>query len=488
MNPFLFSIIVIAACFGIFYLFMKKQETLQRQENIPQTSGTPEGEVTDVIYQEISKLNVPSFAKSQVSQTLAKIVDQEIHKKTVYVSQQVEKKYTKVLEEKTKEVKVITQKYEATEKKYEGVVKEKKQTEAVMKSIAEGLVVVNEKGETLLMNPAAEKILGVSKENLVGKNVASAQKEGKVISLAQQTPGKEESEITVVSEDDNTKRVIRSSTAVIQNESGQTVGMVSVLTDVTKQKELDELKNKFVSNVSHELRAPMNCIKESINLLLERFAGDVNAEQQKILELAKRNIVRLSDLINDLLDLAKLESKEYKLKYSTFRLEGLLHQVVATFEAWAKSKKVSLDFKSTPASIEIEADHDKIIQILTNLVSNALKFTPENGNIVIDAKLLLGDTPGAQGYVQVTVQDSGVGMTQEDIKKLFQKFVQVSSATKTTATGTGLGLAIIKEICDMHGGRVWVESEIDKGSRFMFVLPQRNPKPEATQDKQPQAA
>lgn len=385
------------------------------------------------------------------------------------------------------EDKVITQKYEATEKKYEGVVKEKKQTEAVMKSIAEGLVVVNEKGETLLMNPAAEKILGVSKENLVGKNVSSAQKEGKVISLAQQTPGKEESEITVTSPDDQTKRVIRSSTAVIQNESGQTVGMVSVLTDVTKQKELDELKNKFVSNVSHELRAPMNCIKESINLLLERFAGDVSPEQEKILDLAKRNIVRLSDLINDLLDLAKLESKEYKLKYSTFRLEGLLHQVVDTFEAWAKSKKVGLDFKCTPASIEIEADHDKIIQILTNLIGNALKFTPENGKVTIDARLLLGETPGAQGYAQITVQDSGVGMTQEDIKKLFQKFVQVSSATKTTSTGTGLGLAIVKEICDMHGGRVWVESEIDKGSRFMFVIPQRNPKPEAAPAQPPAA-
>jgi len=483
MNPFLFSVIVIAACFVIFYLFMKKQEVLQKQEIIPQTSGTPEGEVTDTIYQEISKLNVPAFAKSQVSQTLAKIVDQEIHKKTAYVSSQVEKKYTKVLEEKTKEVKVITQKYEATEKKYEGVVKEKKQTEAVMKSIAEGLVVVNEKGETLLMNPAAEKILGVSKENLVGKNVASAQQEGKVISLAQQTPGKEESEITVTSPDDQTKRVIRSSTAVIQNESGQTVGMVSVLTDVTKQKELDELKNKFVSNVSHELRAPMNCIKESINLLLEHFAGPVSPEQEKILDLAKRNIVRLSDLINDLLDLAKLESKEYKLKYSTFRIEGLLHQVVDTFDAWAKSKKVNLDFKCTPASIEIEADHDKIIQILTNLIGNALKFTPENGKVTIDTRLLLGETPGAQGYVQVTVQDSGVGMTQDDIKKLFQKFVQVSSATKTTSTGTGLGLAIVKEICDMHGGRVWVESEIDKGSRFMFVIPQRNPNPPAEPKK-----
>lgn len=472
MNTLLITVIIVVGCIAVFFLFLKEKGSLDQVQRAPESLNQPGAEVAQGVYTEISKFQgLAPGVKMEISKSLARFVDQEVHKKTEYVSQQVERKYSGIIEEKTKELKEISYKYEAVEKKYETEVKDKKQTEAVVRSISDGLVVVNDKGELLMMNPAAEKLLGA--KNAVGKNIDGFQKTGQMISMAKPVHGKDEKEIEIRSED-NTTKTIRASTAVIQNESGQTVGMVSVLTDVTKQKELDELKNKFVHNVSHELRAPLNCIRESINMMVDGTTGSLNEDQGKMLDIAKRNIARLTDLINDLLDLAKLESKEYKLQYSTFRLEGLLHHVTATFDAWAKSKKLTIGFKCTPDSIEVDADHNKLIQVLTNLVSNAMKFTPENGKITIAAKLMMQEKAGESGYVQVTVEDSGVGMSQDDLKKLFQKFVQVSSAAKTSATGTGLGLVIIKEIIDMHEGRVWVESELDKGTKFHFVIPQKN--------------
>jgi len=153
-----------------------------------------------------------------------------------------------------------------------------------------------------MMNPAAEKLLGIKTEDAIGKPVSDKESEERIVALTKEVIGSEEKEITVSSKSDETRKIIRSSSAIIEDEKGQTVGMVSVLTDITRQKELEELKSQFVANVSHELRTPIHAIRESVQLMLDRLPGEINEKQEKMLQLAARNIERLSRLINDVLD------------------------------------------------------------------------------------------------------------------------------------------------------------------------------------------
>jgi signal transduction histidine kinase len=225
--------------------------------------------------------------------------------------------------------------------------------------------------------------------------------------------------------------------------------------------------------VSHELRTPLNCIKESINLLNDEIPGKITDEQRKVLSVAARNMERLTRLINDVLALSKIESKEFRLNPTPFRLQNLLEFATDTFQAWAGSKDITLEMKAPEEPIELEADQDQINQVLVNLIGNAVKFTPAKGKVTIEAKTILQGEATSSGYVQIAVIDTGIGIPAAEQGKIFEKFTQGASAKKVSAMGTGLGLTISKEIVDMHGGRIWVESEEGKGSRFIFVVPQK---------------
>lgn len=367
------------------------------------------------------------------------------------------------------------EKLNTVEKEKKKISDEKERVESVIHNLAEGVMVVDKAGKVLLMNPAAEKLLGVKQSDKVGKPVTEDIGEGQLVSL---TTGKlkdsdeAEKKVEVISLNDETRRVLQASTAVIENEDGQTVGMVSVLSDVTKQKQLAELKDKFVSNVSHELRTPLVAIEKSLALIMEKELGDVNPEQQKFLDIARRNIGRLSRLINDLLDVSKLEAGKMNLQPEIVVIREIAGHVMGTLQTWAKDKKVNLALKFTDEKMSIEVDPDRLTQILTNLASNALKFTPEEGTVTIEAKDGIKDPkiPGGD-CVEIGVRDTGIGIAPEDQARIFQKFEQVSLAQPQGVSSTGLGLTIVKEIVELHGGRIWVESQPGKGSVFLFRLP-----------------
>lgn len=372
----------------------------------------------------------------------------------------------------------VVEKVEKVEKEKRKILAEKERVDTVIRNLAEGLLVVDKHGKVVLMNPAAEKLLGMKRDEKVGKSVAEGLKDEHMVAMTSGGELKDSEDhvtkqVEVISIKDETRRVLQASTAVIENEDGETVGMVSVLSDVTRQKELDGLKSKFVANVSHELRTPLVAIQKSLALILGKEVGEVNPEQRRFLNIAQRNIERLSRLINDLLDVSKLEAGKLTLKPKRVPARELVMHVISTVETWMKDKHIKLETKFSEEGLQFEADPDRLTQVITNLMGNAIKFTPDSGTITVEV-LKVNDPEIDRGpSLELAVRDTGIGIAAEDREKIFDKFVQVSLAQPAGVSSTGLGLTIAKEIIQLHSGKIWVESEEGKGSRFAFCLPLR---------------
>jgi PAS domain S-box-containing protein len=341
--------------------------------------------------------------------------------------------------------------------------------------MAEGLVVVDSEGKILLMNPAAEKLLDASNKETVGRSLRENIKDEHLLTvskdLAADKEGSLTKEIELVGPNDSTKKILRTSSAVVENQDGKTVGMVTVLNDVTRQKEVERLKSDFVANISHELRTPLVVIQKSLSILEGELKEKLSDDQKKFLGNTQNNIMRLSGLINDLLDMASIEAGKLKLKPALFDINELVCSTIEFLRKWSETKNIKLETGVLPSKTELYIDKDRITQVITNLVGNAIKFTSEGGVVKV---ILNGRTPNEgfpQGAVEVAVIDNGIGIETKDIERIFNKFEQVALAKPVGVSGTGLGLAIAKEIIQLHNGKIWVESEIGKGSKFSFLLP-----------------
>ncbi|MFH2204077.1 MAG: PAS domain-containing sensor histidine kinase, partial [Elusimicrobiota bacterium] len=223
-----------------------------------------------------------------------------------------------------------------------------------------------------------------------------------------------------------------------------------------------EIKSGFVSMVSHELRTPLTAIKEGIDIVIDGTAGEISEEQKQFLELAKRNVDRLSRLINDVLSFQKLEADKVELKLEEGDILMTVKETLAALQPSARAKGLALELRNGHVLSMTRFDRDKIVQVLTNLLNNAVKFT-EHGAIVVAAS-------AEEDGLRVSVEDTGPGIAAEDMPRLFSSFEQFGPAKSMTG-GTGLGLAICKQIVEKHGGRIWAESELGKGTRFCFTLP-----------------
>jgi signal transduction histidine kinase len=225
-------------------------------------------------------------------------------------------------------------------------------------------------------------------------------------------------------------------------------------------KELDRMKSDFVANVAHELKTPLTIIKGNLDNIDRGFAGEVQPKQKEILVDVFRVINRLSRLITDLLDLSKIESGKMELNKENLDIVGLAGEIVKTFETLAGGKKIGLVKEFPNKAVTVNADRDKLTQVFVNLMSNAVKFT-DTGSVTVRIVDM-------QGEVEVEIQDTGPGIPQDQGDKIFDKFVRVVAEKKE---GTGLGLPIAKDIVILHKGRIRIESEIGKGSKFIFILP-----------------
>ncbi|MFA5167472.1 MAG: PAS domain-containing sensor histidine kinase [Candidatus Omnitrophota bacterium] len=254
------------------------------------------------------------------------------------------------------------------------------------------------------------------------------------------------------------------------DKKGSTQEILCVGNDISKIKKAEELlkqmdkrKSAFVANVSHEFKNPLNNMNLSLAYILEGSAGEINEQQKTMLGIAQRSTKRLIRLVMDLLDIAKIEAGKMKLKKEEVPVAALVDEVIAGNNDELSAKKMVLvkDFSESAGSVW--ADRDKLTEVIINLLSNAIKYTPAGGKITLS----LSGTPKE---VRFEISDSGPGIAKEDFQKLFDKFERLTAEREE---GTGLGLSITKDIIDLHKGRIWVESELGKGTQFIFTLPRK---------------
>lgn len=227
---------------------------------------------------------------------------------------------------------------------------------------------------------------------------------------------------------------------------------------------LDKLKSDFVSVVSHELRTPLAISIEGINLILDGIVGDVSEKQKKLLTTSHDNLVRLNTIINDLLDIQKIEAGKVTIKQGLIDFKALVTRIADDYKKVLARREQTLNLQLPEQEIFLYIDHDKIIQVITNLLNNAHKFTPEGGSIEIQV------TDQVE-FVLCSVKDTGIGLSEDNLKKLFQKFQQFGRTDGPGLKGTGLGLSISKALVEIHHGKIWAESALEKGTTFYFTLP-----------------
>ena len=231
---------------------------------------------------------------------------------------------------------------------------------------------------------------------------------------------------------------------------------------------LSRIKSDFISVISHELRTPLTSIKESVSLILDGVTGPLNEEQKKFLTIAKNNIDRLAKLITDILDLSKLEAGRIHMHKKKTNINSIIKDVYAAAKISADQKKINLSLSLEESIEPTWVDPDRIDQVLKNLISNALKFNRDNGTIKISSSK---ERISERDFVKITVEDNGIGIPHEEIENLFRNFSPLDTSMTRRHNGAGLGLAISKGIVELHGGDIWVISEPEMGSKFIFTIP-----------------
>lgn len=355
----------------------------------------------------------------------------------------------------------------------ERVTQEKERIDNIVRHMGEGLVMVDPQGKILMLNPVAEQLLGIDKDK-TNMQLSKALKDEHLLTMVKHiTPGQDgtlQKDIELLSPNEATKRVLRTSSAVVEDHNGKTVGMVTILNDITRQKEVEKIKSDFVASVSHELRTPMSTIKQNISLLTEELPGSLNEDQKKFLNIAQDNIKRLNRLIEDLLDSAAIEAGKFSLRLAQADINEVIDRVITFLRGWAQAKNITIEAELLPESEPLRIDKDRIEQVLNNLISNAVKFTPQGGKVYVKAikKEPAEDSPS--GALEISVKDTGPGIAPENLKKVFDKFERAGMSNSGVG-GTGLGLSIAQEIVSQHKGKIWAESDLGQGSKFSFIIP-----------------
>ncbi len=348
---------------------------------------------------------------------------------------------------------------------------DKVRTESVMTSAADGVVVVDSNGKILMMNPVAEQISGKKLSEAAGKPVFDmAGLEKQVIALAKEisfSADKDVSKEINIQGDSEFSKNMRRATAIVKTEEGKIVGTMSVPTDVAKYKKVQSMQDEFIANVTHELRSPLTAIRTALEMLDKELKTRINESDARILNNAIRNAERLGSLITDILDFSKLESGEMRVHPAAVSPVEIAAEAVEAMHTWARTKYINLSAANLQETIpDIYADRRRTVQILINLISNAIKFTPNRGTIEI---IIKRGPANLSQFIGFSVKDTGCGISKEDQAMLFQKFAQFAAGEKQS--GSGLGLAITKALTIMQGGFINVESEQGKGSVFTIYLP-----------------
>lgn len=400
-------------------------------------------------------------------------------------SQQIDIKGGDEVATLTKEFNYMSSQLEAYEQiNLRNLMEEKQRAEAIVNSISDGLVVTDDKKQIILVNKAAERIFDIKQEGIVGEeilNVIDNQEIFDLIDRASKTDLDKNlayrvySDITYVGSKQEQK-YYRIEARTVRGELEESIGEVTLVQDITKLKELDQLKSQFILTAAHELRTPLTSIGMGSALLLENIAS-FNADQIEIIEAIKEDQERLTILVNDLLDLSRMEAGKAKIDIEKSDILEIINKTVDPLRAQAKEVDAVIEVDLAEGLPFVLADSSKISSVITNILSNALRYIPDDGSGKIEVKV---STVGKS--VLVAIRDNGSGIPEEYQDRIFEKFVQVKQDVEKSGS-SGLGLAISKEIITAHGGKIWVKSEIGKGSTFFFTL-KVYPEEQEKQEKQ----
>lgn len=395
---------------------------------------------------------------------ISKVIDRAVRKEEdrARVFELVMGKFKGELEERVKEA------THAIETEKDRILREKENTENMIAEAVLGSITVDEDGNVLFCDSDGGRIMGGGLKGKAGKPVWEGLLEGQMVTVARGAGALTVSDVMVTGEDE-TKRILRASNAIIRDAGGRMVGLFSVLSDLTKYRELDQMKKDFVANVTHELRTPLVAARQALSNLITLTGDGLDADQRKMIDIALRNTDRLSRLVNDILDFSKLEAGRLKLRQEIIETGVLLKEIAATLKPLSDAKGVTLTLDAPHALPRLFADRDRVTQVFVNLLSNAIKFTGSGGSVTL--AIAGASTSGTNAFLEIAVRDTGRGIEKDDIGKIFEKFVQVGAGNNSLMRGTGLGLTITKAIVELHGGTVCVESEPGRGSVFTVSLP-----------------
>jgi signal transduction histidine kinase len=348
------------------------------------------------------------------------------------------------------------------------ILAEKRKSEAIVESISDGLIVTDAQMRVIHVNGVVANLFSLG-ANVEGQPAASLVRDERIIGLIREaTPSGggplEKRENVLLFQVGGRERFFRPKVTRMMDGAGRLYGVVTLLQDVTQFKELDRMKSDFIATVSHEFRTPVTSINMSVDILTQGILGPLNDRQKELVESAREDCRRLTKLARELLQLSKLESGRLQIRNEELDVRAVVESSVRSMQLQFQERNVTLSLDIPDSLPHLMADEQQLTWVITNLLTNALKYTPPGGSVSIRA------TPEATG-IRVDVQDTGQGISKENLGMIFDKFVQVKQSSDSTPGSVGLGLAIAKEIVDMYGGRIWATSEPGRGSTFSFVLP-----------------
>jgi PAS domain S-box-containing protein len=344
------------------------------------------------------------------------------------------------------------------------VATEKGKVRTIVHSMAEGVLVTDEEGRVVLTNPAAGRLLGCDAEACLQRPVASVARDTRLVDAIRGVLMPEHPGVTSVSQELKVgESLIRAHVAAVRSEEEEILGTVSVLEDMSYLLDLDRMKTDFIAMVSHELRAPIAAIGQNVNLILDGIAGDITEKQRHLLTRVKERAAGLTDLVTDLLEMSKIEVGAAVQRKEPMQVDELVQRVVDLMEAEAMAKKVSVHLSTDPDLSPVLGDPDNLERVFTNLVDNAIKYNVEGGSVEI-AVSRSGD------FIKVSIQDTGIGISEDDLPRLFDRFYRVKSEKTRGIVGTGLGLSIVKNTVEAHLGSITITSGTG-GTTVIVLLP-----------------
>jgi two-component system phosphate regulon sensor histidine kinase PhoR len=335
------------------------------------------------------------------------------------------------------------------------------QLQTILSSMIEGIMAVDQTGKVVLVNDALMEMFEL-KDSYLGKPHFEVIREHELNEFIQEVLSSQQEKSKEISFIRPRERDFMIQSAIVEKERKDAIFALFVFHDITELKKIEKVRKDFVANVSHELRTPLTSIKGFVEALKDGAINDPG-QSVRFLSVISQHTDRMNQIISDLLQLSQIESKEFELRIEPFSVKELAEEVVYSLKRSAERKSQSLEISSIASDQKILGDRYRIAQALTNLVDNAIKYTPEEGNIRIECRDK-GD------MVEIAVIDNGTGIPSADLPRIFERFYTVDKGRSRELGGTGLGLSIVKHIIEAHGGKIEVESQLGKGSEFSFGL------------------